>query len=253
MNMSSLKVKSPSQVRARALSNRFFSASATLPRRMLCPTLVLFLAGLGETRAPAQLYLGAAGGVSTLSSDARSGISSGSIAFSSYDPRNGGAVEILVGNHFSDYFTAQGEYIWNRNRLVSTSAAFIDGTEQAYREVRGSSEHSLLGDLLVYFRRRDSRLRPYLSVGSGVVHLSSSRERLDEILGAPQLPPKGFSSNTIALHVPVGMDVRLGKGWAFRYSFSETLGKNALSNQLSPPGQHSLKNFESLFGLLRQF
>jgi len=99
----------------------------------------------------------------------------------------------------------------------------------------------------------DSRLRPYLSVGTGLVHFASSHERLDQVLGSPDLPPQRFSSNMIALHVPVGIDVNLGKGWAFRYTFSEALSKNPISDLLSPPGQHSLKNFQNLFGFVRQF
>ena len=108
-------------------------------------------------------------------------------------------------------------------------------------------------DVLVYFRKRDSWLRPYLSVGTGFVHLASSQERIEQVLGTPDLPPQRFSSNMIALHVPVGIDVNLGKGWVFRYTFSETLSKNPVSDRLSPPGQHSLKNFQNLFGIIRQF
>jgi hypothetical protein len=96
-------------------------------------------------------------------------------------------------------------------------------------------------------------VRPYLSVGTGLVHLSSSEERLNQLLGAASLPPQKFSANVIALHVPVGIDVNLSSGWAFRYSFSETLSKNPISDRLSPAGLHSLKNFQNLFGLVRRF
>jgi outer membrane protein with beta-barrel domain len=203
--------------------------------------------------AQAQLYAGVLGGVATLSGDARSLLSPGSSAFSSYDPQNGGAVEVLVGKHFSDYLTIQADYIWNGNGLTLTSAALNNGTQQGYQETRRSPQQSLIGDLLVYFRNRDSRLRPYLSVGTGLVHLASSQERIKQVLGAPVLPPQHFSANMIALHVPVGIDVRLVKGWAFRYTFSETLSRNPISDCLSPPGQHSLKNFQNLFGFVKRF
>src|SRR5262249_54795574 len=144
----------------------------------------------------------------------RSLLSPGSTAFSSYDPKNGGTVEVFVGKHFSDYFSAQGNYIWNSNRLTLTSGAFNNGTQQGYQETRQSSQQSVIGDLFVYFRNRESRLRPYLSVGTGLVHFVSSQERIEQVLGAPALPPQHFSANMIALHVPVGIDVRLGKGWA---------------------------------------
>jgi hypothetical protein len=202
--------------------------------------------------AQAQFYAGVLGGVSTLSGDARSLLSPGSTTFSSYDPKNGGAVEVLVGRHFSDYFTLQANYIWNGNTLTLTAGAF-DGIQQGYQETRSSSQQSTIADLLVYFRRRDSRLRPYLSVGTGLVHFVSSQEQIKQFLGMPDLPPQRFASNMVALHVPVGMDVNLGKGWVLRYTFSETLSQNPISDRLSPPGQHSLKNFQNLFGFIKRF
>ncbi len=221
--------------------------------RMLLIAVVVFFGCYCTATAQAQFYAGVLGGVSTLSGDARSLLSPGSTAFSSYDPENGGALEVLVGRHFSDYFTIQADYIWNRNALTLTSAAFNNGTPQGYQETRRSSQQSVIGDILVYFRKRDSRLRPYLSVGTGLVHFASSQKRLEQVLGTPDLPLQHFSSNMIGLHVPVGMDVNLGKGWVFRYTFSETLSKNPVSDRLSPPGHHSLKNFQNLFGFVRRF
>ena len=221
--------------------------------RMPQVVAVLFLSWLTAPLARAQLYVGALGGVATLSGDARSLLSSNPTAFSSYDPKNGGALEILVGKHFSDYFAAQGNYIWNGNELTLTSVAFNNGMQQAYQETRNSSQQSVIGDLLVYFRNRDSRLRPYLSVGTGLVHFASSQDRISQFLGAPALPAQHFSTNMICLHVPVGIDVRVGKGWAFRYTFSETLSKSPISDRLSPPGQHRLMNFQNLFGFVKRF
>jgi Outer membrane protein beta-barrel domain len=221
--------------------------------KMLQVVGVLVLSLRTAPLAQAQLYVGVLGGVATLSGDARSLLNPGSTAFSSYDPKNGGAVEVFVGRHFSDYFAVQGNYIWNVNRLTLTSAAFNNGTQQGYQETRQSSQQSLIGDLLVYFRNRDSRLRPYLSGGTGLVHFTSSQERIEQALGAPVLPPQRFSANMIALHVPVGIDVRMRKGWAFRYTFSETLSKNSISDRLSPPGQHRLMNFQNLFGFVKRF
>src|SRR5215831_9816025 len=137
----------------------------------------------------AQLYAGVLGGVSTLSGDSRSLLSPGSIAFSSYSPSNGGVVEVLVGKHFSDYFTAQASYIWNENELGLTAASSDNGVQRGYQEARSSSQHTVIGNVLVYFRARDSRLRPYLSVGTGVVHFASTRESHQQVLGAPVLPP----------------------------------------------------------------
>ena len=200
----------------------------------------------------AQVYVGALGGVATLSGDNHSTVGLDS-SFSSYDPKNGPAVEFLVGKDLSDYFSIQGEYIWNRNTLILTSAQFNDGAQMSYTETRSSSQQSFIGDLLIYFRKRNSRLRPFLSVGTGFMHFYSSEQSINTIIGNPTLPPQHFSSNHAVLHVPVGLDIRLKDGWNFRYSFSETLSGNPVGPQLSPPGTHNLQNFQNLWGIVYRF
>lgn len=220
--------------------------------RILLIASVLFVCNMALT-AQAQFYAGVLGGVATLSGDSRSLLGTSSSSFSSYDPKNGPALELLAGMHLSNYFSIQGEYIWNSNTLILTSAALDNGSQQSYQETRSSSQQSVIGDLLIYFRKRDSRLRPFLSVGIGVVHLASDYEQLNQMSGTPILPPQHFSSTMAALHVPVGIDVTLAKGWAFRYTFSETLSSNPISDHLSPPGQHNLQNFQNLFGIIKRF
>ena len=226
-----------------------------LPRNAVEFTVgvIVLLSTCLTIRAQAQIYAGALGGVATLSGDARSVLNPGSTAFSLYDPQNGGAIEILVGKHFSDYLTVQANYIWNRNRMHLTSASTTNGTLQGYEETRLSSQQSVIADLLVYFRHRHSRLRPYLSVGTGLVHFASSQRTVEQLLGGAVLPQRDFSANMISLHVPVGMDVRLAKRWNFRYTFSETLSTNPIDDQLAPRGQHRLQNFQNLFGFVTQF
>ena len=215
--------------------------------------LFLLLSWNSTMLAHAQLYAGVLGGFSSLTGDSRSLVSAGSTSFSSYDPKNGGAVEALVGVQLSDWFAVQGNYIWSSNELTLSSAQFVNGAQQGYQETRSSSQQSIMADLLVYFRKRDSRLRPYLAVGTGLVHFSSSQTHVDQLIGIPTLPPISFSSNMVGLHVPVGIDVKLGSGWAFRYTFSETISDNPIDGHLSPPGQHKLKNFQNLFGFIKRF
>ena len=183
--MSDCYGKSPSPLRAQSVWTVVFMLfRKTMQSRMLRIAVLVFFGGCCAT-AHAQFYAGVLGGVSTLSGDARSVLSPGSNAFSSYDSKSGATLELLAGRHFSDYFTIQASYIWNPNELTLTSATFNNGTQQGYQESRSSSQQSVTSDFLVYFRNRDSRLRPYLSVGSGLVHFASSRERLDQVLGTP--------------------------------------------------------------------
>ncbi|MGB7586404.1 MAG: outer membrane beta-barrel protein [Terriglobales bacterium] len=210
------------------------------------------LLALFTASAEAQFYAGALGGISTLSGDTAASVNSTSANFSTYNPQNGLALNALFGRHFNDFLTVQGDYVWNRNALHLTAATSGSGSIGDYDETRRSSQQSLFASILVYFRKRKSWIRPYLSVGTGWVHLSSTEEMVTLTQGLP-LPPHDFSANMIALRVPVGMDVRLHDGWLFRYAFSETLSGNPISDHLSPPGPHSLKNFQNLFGILKQF
>jgi hypothetical protein len=238
-------------------SEFFAQCTMTLVRHFRCLWCAklfaaLLLAGLFTTSAEAQFYAGALGGISTLSGDTAASVNSTSADFSTYNPQNGLALNALFGRHFNDFLTVQGDYVWNRNALHLSAAASGSGSIGDYEETRRSSQQSLFASVLVYFRKRESRIRPYLSVGTGWVHLSSTDETITVMQGLP-LPPHDFSANMIALRVPVGMDVRLHNGWLFRYTFSETLSRNPISDELSPPGPHSLKNFQNLFGIVRQF
>jgi hypothetical protein len=201
--------------------------------RMLV-TWLLLLGSMRSAFAQSEFYGGLQAGVSTLSGDAASTLSAGAADFSSYNPQNGIALSAIFGRDVSEYVSLQADYIYSRNRLALASGAFSNGTLSGYQEVRGSSQQSVIGDVLVCFRQRQSRLRPYLSVGTGVVHFSSFQQRVDLVAGSPSLPPQRFSSNLIALHVPVGMDVKLRGGWMFRYSFSETLSFRSYQAILSP-------------------
>jgi hypothetical protein len=62
-----------------------------------------------------------------------------------------------------------------------------------------------------------------------------------------------FVSTNPALRVAVGIDVDLGGDWRFRYSFSETISRNPVSAQLSPPAERGLANFQNLFGAIKSF
>lgn len=203
--------------------------------------------------ASGEFYAGGLGGVSTLSADGRSIIIPESTAISLYKPENGPAISVFLGRHFTDYLSIQGNYVWNRNDLTLTSASFSSAGLIQYELMRTSSQHSVLGDLLLYFRNRKSFARPYLSVGTGIVELRSTAKRLSNVAGSPTIPPSQFTSAAVALRVAVGIDLAIRHGWAFRYTFSETARSNAISAELMPRAERGLKNFQSLFGFVKTF
>src|SRR6516164_6723192 len=120
-------------------------------------------------------YVGVVGGVSTLSADARTDLQSNSATTSSYKPENGPTAGVFVGLHWNNYFSIQGDYLWCRNLLTLDSlAANTTGTgARFYERTFQSRQHTALGSALLYFRPHSSWVRPFLAVGTGVVHFTA--------------------------------------------------------------------------------
>ena len=198
--------------------------------------------------AQARPYVGVLGGIATLSGDAGSQATAQGLNLSSYAPENSGAIDVFAGLHLRDYFSVQGNFIWNKNELQLSSASSSSG--MSYQEKRSSSQKAGVVDFLLYFRRRQSRIRPYLGTGVGVIHLSTTETRVIESQGMPALPPARFTYTGPVFRSHVGIDLRLTGKIDFRYSFSEFIGHNEISKHLSPPGSSALKNFQNLFGFV---
>ena len=200
-----------------------------------------------------QGYFGVIGGISALSADGRSDTTPEGSAVSLYNPLNGPALNIFGGWSLNNYVSFQGNYIWNRNRLTLTSTIVSADGAAIFEQERKSSHNSVFGDFLLYFRARGERIRPYLSTGVGRVDFKSSEERTRVAVGAVQIPPASFRETTIVLRSAVGIDVRVGRGWAVRYSFSEFIGPNPIGRRLNPVGERGLMNFQNLVGFVRYF
>jgi hypothetical protein len=222
-------------------------------RRLIAVTCVFCsIVTSAEAQQRPQAYAGALAGIATLSADAQSDITSSGSHVSLYKPENGPALNIFAGVHIHEYVALQANLIWNRNDIVLTSVRATDSDSPFYEQPRASSQRALVGDVLAYFRERRSALRPYLSVGVGVLRLETTADGDPHVSNAT--PPAATLHATRALlRVAVGIDVALGGGWSGRYSFSETLSGNPISAQLSPPGQRNLANFQNLFGIVRTF
>ena len=197
-------------------------------------------------------FAGAVAGVATLSGDPSFVVTPDGFIVSKYKPENGTAVNVFIGAHVREYVTVQANYIWNRNDITLASGVASDTGTRFYEQPRASSQHAVIGDLLVYFRERASRIRQYLSGGFGIVRFETDSQDTSVDGGLP-LPPIRFTSTDVILRVAVGVDVPVGHGWNVRYSFSESVGPNPISRKLDPPGSRGLMNFQNLVGLMRQF
>ncbi len=232
------------------LTNNSHRNGGICGREMRFLVLLCLVVSASTLRAAVIPYAGAIGGIATLSADAGSKTTPQGLMLSSYSPSNGGALNVFAGAHVHDYFSLQGNYIWNENELVLNSSS-SSGT--FYQQARSSSQHAAVLDFLLYFRNRDSWVRPYLGVGGGIIHLSSKAERVIGIGGSPVLPPAAFSSTRPVFRAHVGIDLRILPKVDFRYSFSEFIGHNDISKHLSPPGPRRLANFQNLFGFVVRF
>jgi hypothetical protein len=190
--------------------------------------------------------------VSALSADARAVTTASTAEVSVYEPHNGPALNVFAGIHIAQYFSLQANWMWNRNDLTLVSSSTGPQTSAFYEQLRDSSQHAVVFDALIYFRRLDSAIRPYLGTGLSVFHFSSDEIAVSAVQGLN--PPAGTMASTrIGLRSHVGIDFRLSRLLAFRYSFSETLSGNPISPSLTPPGQRGLMNFQNLFGLVSRF
>ena len=159
-------------------------------------------------------------------------------------------MNLFGGVHLSEYLSLQGNFLTNQNGLTLTS---ITTPDAVYEQSRRSSQFGAAVDVLLYFRNRDSWARPFLSVGASALRFNSEVENVTVRRGTVSPPPPQFSSFHPALRVAVGIDMKLGKGWAFRYSFLESIQSNPISAQLAPPGGRNLATFQNLFGVLKSF
>lgn len=194
-------------------------------------------------------FAGGLGGISTLSADAGISLSGSEPGAAAYKPENGPAINLFAGWHVNGYLSFQANYIRNSNDVAITR---ILG-EASFEQARGSVQDALVGDTLLYFRNRDSWVRPYLSAGAGPVRIDSRATVLRSNSGSLVPPSQEFSATFLGFRVAVGIDLLAKNGWGFRYTFSETKSANPFSQHLVPRGERRLANFQNLFGVVKYF
>ncbi len=140
-----------------------------------------------------------------------------------------------------------GSYGWNRNSLLLASGQTGSSSNAISREYR-SSMHTVIGEGLLYFRPRRSKIRPYLSAGAGVVNVDAKSRGAATVSGRPPSLPDSIGHTGPAVRVAVGIDLFVSKSVAIRYSFSETLQGNPFSEALTPAAPRRLANFQNWLG-----
>lgn len=219
---------------------------------------VLWIILLSWPGAPAlaqetgRLYAGGLFGISALSADGQSVVMPPAAEVSLYRPENGVAVNGFVGLHLHRFFSVQANYVGNGNDLTLLSSVAAPAGGGFSEQERPSSQHAFVADALLYFRSLESGVRPYLSSGLAVLRFSSPEPSRTVTQGLPA-PENDISATRLGLRVAVGIDLAMAEGWSFRYSFSETISSNPISDRLMPRGERVLMNFQNLWGVVRSF
>jgi hypothetical protein len=195
----------------------------------------------------AQTYVGAMGGIATLSADGSTAGSTGGsppTSISALKPENGAAVWIFAGRHFGDVFSLQTSFNQQTNSLLLASL----GPNGAYSQGMDGRVRTVAFEALAYFRARDSKVRPYLSAGPVVSWMRGTPTMPTSVSGRVTLPG-AIQRTSPGLRVAVGIDWHVRPQIALRYSFSETLQANPFSQALTPAGIRKLANFQNLWGV----
>jgi len=239
--------RAPGWLRGADLSSKCWSV-----RRAALPLALVLMSVPASAQDDPRIFGGVLFGVSALSADARTVTTGNSAAVSLYDPQNGLALNVLAGVHLAQYFSIQANWMWNHNDLTLVSSFATPSSSAFYDQRRDSRQHAVVLDGLIYFRRLDSAIRPYLGTGLSVLHFQSEQVVVHTAQGLA--PPAGrIASTRIGLRSHVGIDFKLSPRVAFRYSFSETISGNPIGPSLMPPGRRGLMNFQNLFGFVRRF
>lgn len=204
----------------------------------------LLLATLAADR-----FVSVTAGVVAVSGDAGTVLVPSTVTASLYKPENGPAVNVSGGIHFNDWVSAQLSYGWNRNPIELQG---IRGPA-FFAWPQSLSQNAVVGDAMMYFRPRSSRIRPYLSTGLAAIRFDRTPQGTARQSGEIPLPSAAAVNWRPGLRVAVGIDIFIHRGWGFRYSFGETLSKNPVSRSLVPPAPRNLANFQNLFGVVKYF
>src|ERR1700745_2408668 len=92
------------------------------------------------------------------------------------DVQNGRNYGVSVGYLIGKY--AGIEFTWSHNQADTLAQSAGGGADQ---KVFGLSTNQYLGDFVVHFKERESRLRPFVLFGAGATNLAPNRSHVNSI------------------------------------------------------------------------
>ena len=201
-------------------------------RPALATVILLALLPRPSTAQESVFFVGVIGGSVQLSGDPTTVATPTGFATSGYKPETGVAVNAFVGRHIREYVTLQANYTWNRNDVRFFAARGAATESLFFAQSHSTSHHTLIADVLVYFRERSSRIRPYLSGGFGLLRLSADKQP-GMIDGGLRPPPAMFTTIELASRSLLASTYRLAMGGASATPSARTLAPTHLAASLS--------------------
>jgi hypothetical protein len=120
-------------------------------------------------------FVAGAGGISTLSADARV-VGSPPESISAYKPENGPTFSLSAGRHLSEHFSVQLSYGWNRNRVLLSGNEI--SSQSSYELPLRISAHTVVGEAMAYFRLLQTPGQPFARLSVGQARDESVRARI---------------------------------------------------------------------------
>ena len=151
---------------------------------------------------------------SFIGGQANGGLDLSTALYSRIDVQNGPNYGVSAGYLIGKYTGV--EFTWNHNQANTVAQSMGGGSD---RRVFSLNTNQYLGDFLLHFRDRESRLRPFVLFGAGATNLAPNRSKVSSITRFAWIFGGGAKYN-FSKH----LGVRLQAKWSPTYIASTTQG-----------------------------
>ncbi len=204
-------------------------------------TIITVLLVASSTALAQKWEFGAVGGASIYTSQtATSGTASADAGF-----KNGYSAGVLVGNNISDHVGGEVRYLYSMNDLEVKSGSARAGMS--------AQSHAIHYDLLFHFTPRNSRVRPFVSVGGGTKYYrSTGNETAFQPLSNLVLLTRANEWKGM-FAVGGGVKIAVSKHVSLRAEFKDYI--SPIPTKLLTPARNAqlsgwMQNFVPLFGIV---